>query len=314
MKDEVLKPYSVDNYEDDEAIPRYDIILPSGETLYHGVQLRLCNDIIEQGTPLNKKNLLSDDTSRALGLDPATSTPDEAFKALRSAAGFCPKLIVPYMQRGVVFVRNETTLEVQQKTVSTEGFVMFDILEYGVYSIWGDYFSIRTDYPGLLTVDTTKIYQIDLEYFSRTLKVQVTEEVGATIYVRHSDGNNFVDTIGADKTLSMILPKTGNYTVWGVYNECTSLTIPLGVSESTSELTTVSLTWTTVIVRAETGSTVTVTSGTFTTGGTTVDGQIKIWLPGYATYTVTATLGDKSTTDTLKVTEYKNYNVTLRYL
>lgn len=310
MKDEVLSK-ALDT--DSEIIPRYDLVGPDGTIIAENVQLILKNPVVAQGTPLNKQNLLSDDTSRAYGLDPATSTPDSVFNVIRTAAGFCPKLAVKYGPGGTVSIRNETTLAVQQKVVPAEGFVSFDIFEYGGYTIWGEFYGVRSDYPGFLLIDTTKLYQVELEYFMHTIKIQVANEVGATITAKHSDGLTLTGTVGADKTCSIAVPKAGSYTISGTYDGCTSVVITQSISANNTT-STFTLAWVTVTVRADTGSTITVTSGTFTKGGVTANGLIVIWLPGFATYTINATLGDKSTTGSVATSEYKNYNITLRYL
>ena len=162
MKDEVLKKL---NNTDSEIIPRYDIILPTGEIIYSGVQIVLKNEVLEPGTPLNKQNLLSDDTSVALGLDPTTSTPDEAFRTLKKLlSGFCPKVNVVFTAGGTVYIRNETTLETVSCPVPTSGpyagVATVDLYEYGTYSVWGMYNDVKTQYSEPLLVDAVKIYDI----------------------------------------------------------------------------------------------------------------------------------------------------------
>lgn len=164
MKDEVLKKL---NNTDSSVIPRYDIVLPTGEVVYSRVQLILQNTVLEEGTPLNKANLLSDDTSASLGLDPATSTPDVAFaKLMELVRGFCPKVGVRFTPGGTVYIRNESTLEVTQSQVATsgayQGVAAINLYAYGGYTVWGVYDGVRKDYPSLLVVDTVRIYDIDL--------------------------------------------------------------------------------------------------------------------------------------------------------
>ena len=164
MKDEVLKKL---NNTDSTVIPRYNIVLPTGEVLASRAQIILQNTILEKGTPLNAANLLSDTTSEDIGLDPATSTPDQAFsKIMELLKGICPKIAVTYSEGGTVYARNETTLEVKQAPVQTSGIyqgnAIIDIFEYGVYTIWGIKDGVRKDYPSLLMVDTAKLYTVSL--------------------------------------------------------------------------------------------------------------------------------------------------------
>lgn len=158
MKDEVLQKV-LDS--DGNIIPRFDIVHPDGTVLAENVQLVLKNTILTPGTPLNKQNLLSDDTSRALGLDPATSTPDTAFMSIRSSIGFCPRVRISYRVGGTISVRNENTQETQQYAVPEKGYVLVDILEYGVYKFWGKINSTVTPQVPL-TVDTVKLYTVEL--------------------------------------------------------------------------------------------------------------------------------------------------------
>lgn len=154
MKDEILKKL---NNTDASIIPRYEIILPTGEVIYSRVQIRLMNTITQQGTPLTAQNLLSDDTSQMLGLDPATSTPDEAFRKL---LGFSPKLSVTisnFQAGDIVEVKHMTTLQTVAKTVDSNGTATFDILEFAGYQYRGVRGSVST-VTDWLVVDTATLY------------------------------------------------------------------------------------------------------------------------------------------------------------
>lgn len=158
MKDEVLQKV-LDS--DGNIIPRFDVVRPDGTVLAENVQLVLKNTILTPGTPLNKQNLLSDDTSRELGLDPATSTPDTAFMSIRSSIGFCPRVRVSFYAGSIISVRNENTKEIQQHVVSEKGYALVDILEYGDYKFWAG--PGNNDSPKVpLTVDTVKLYTVQL--------------------------------------------------------------------------------------------------------------------------------------------------------
>lgn len=159
MKDEVLKKL---NNTDSAVIPRYDIVLPTGEIVYSRVQIILKNTVLEPGTPLNAQNLLSDNTSTELGLDPETSTPDSAFSALaKMFLGICPKVSVRHTVGSTVHLRNMSTGVTEQKIVGSDGYVTFNILEFNGYEYWGVSDGVATDHDWIL-VDTAKLYEVTI--------------------------------------------------------------------------------------------------------------------------------------------------------
>lgn len=159
MKDEVLKKL---NNTDSAVIPHYDIILPTGEVFASRVQIVLKNTVLEPGTPLNKQNLLNDDTSTLLGLDPETSTPDMAFATIINyLKGICPKIAVKYTIGGTVYLRNMTTNETVQQVVGSDGYAKFDIFEFNGYEYWGSYNDVTTEHDWTM-IDTAKLYEVSL--------------------------------------------------------------------------------------------------------------------------------------------------------
>ena len=79
MKDEILAK-ALDT--DMEIIPRYDVVLPDGTKVAENAEIVLKNLIAQNGTPYNKASMLTDETSQLIGIDPETSTPDEAFSVI----------------------------------------------------------------------------------------------------------------------------------------------------------------------------------------------------------------------------------------
>lgn len=59
---------------------RYKLTPVSGQADTY--DLSRADEPLEVGTPLNKANLLSDDTATKLGLDPKTATPNDAWKQI----------------------------------------------------------------------------------------------------------------------------------------------------------------------------------------------------------------------------------------
>lgn len=232
MRDEIINPFNVDNHVDDEAIPRYDIVLPSGETLYHGVQFILCNDIVEEGTPLNRQNLLSDSTSRAYGMDPVTSTPDEAFSIIRSSVGYCPKLKVDYFEGGMVHIRNIVTGEEHSYLVDSTDSVTIDILAYSRFKIWGTFQDLTTPVTELL-IDTTKLYKTDIRGNHYTWRIIPRLGASLVVDVEVSRYNELIFKKTQVISPTIRIPKSGTYTAKVIYSDGTWAvgTIPVSDTE-----------------------------------------------------------------------------------
>ena len=310
MKNEVLQKALT---TDPQVIPRYDVVLPDGTKLAENAQLVLKNTVLTEGTPLNKENLLSDDTAAAYGLDPVESTLDDAFKAIRDSVGYCPRIRVSFSVGGTVYVQRVDTDDVNSYTIPESGFVTAEANSFGQYKVWGVSGDTTTE-PKYITVDTVKYYGVDIDYYTCIYTFKVESEIGATITVRGEDGTTLTGTIGSSKTCGIRLNKTGLYTVLATYDGCTSNPLILLVkSEHTGGSFTEMLTWATITVNVPTGSLVAVTSGEKTRGGTSADGTCKVWLPNTGTWTVTCTLNNKVATQVVNVDTFKNYTVDLKY-
>lgn len=83
MRDEVLDKAL---QSDPKVIPRYNLVLPSGQLVAENVELVLVNRILTPGMPFDNYHVLSDETSAMLGMDPAPATPDDAFQMLAALA------------------------------------------------------------------------------------------------------------------------------------------------------------------------------------------------------------------------------------
>lgn len=97
----------------------------------------------------------------------------------------------------------------------------------------------------------------------------------------------------AGGTAGQILTKTATGTKWG--------DAPLGFAPQ-------------VVVTAPTGSTVTLTNGTTTLTATESSGTWTFDIPNYGAWTATATLGTDTASDTVSITEVKQYTMTLAFV
>lgn len=83
MQNEILKPVLA---TDETAIPRYDIVNPDGSVAQQNVELRLKNEVMQQGTPYDEESVLPATLREKLGL-PNSATPANAFEAVVAKAG-----------------------------------------------------------------------------------------------------------------------------------------------------------------------------------------------------------------------------------
>ena len=226
MKDEVLQK-AVDT--DTDIIPRFDLVSPDGTVIASNVRLVLKNPVLTQGTPLNKKTLLSDDTARALGLTPTTATPDEAFSTLRASIGYCPKLKVDYFQGGEVHVLKVGNISGEVYDVPSPGSIIIDLDEYTTYRIWCVFAGVETD-PIEVVVDTTKLYTLDFreKYVKWMLITPNSKQADFTVV--HPKG--YIFTYEHHSGPSIYLPVVGEYTAAavGVYDGLYSNVVTLNVT------------------------------------------------------------------------------------
>lgn len=79
MQNEILKPV-LDT--DEVAVPRYDIVGPNGAVIQQNVELRLKNEVVQEGTPMSKANILNDDSEMELWGTIGDRTPNDAFSLI----------------------------------------------------------------------------------------------------------------------------------------------------------------------------------------------------------------------------------------
>ena len=190
---------------------------------------------------------------------------------------------------------------------STESVTDFSLPSYGTWTLsatLGD----RTSSTEIVTVDTVKEYYVTLTYFSATLKV--TAKSGSTVTV--SKGSKVLtDTANTSDLATFTVTEAGTYTVYANYDGCNSNTASVNVSNSGSTYT-VSVTFITLVVTVDSGSSVTVSSGSVSKQAIST-GTVTFYLPSTGTWAVTATLSGSTTSNTVTVSSYTNYTLTLNY-
>lgn len=141
-------------------------------------------------------------------------------------------------------------------------------------------------------------------------RVVVHTEAGSSIVL--SDGEKSVSGVAAGGSFSAALPHDGEWTVTATFGSGAATET---VQAEYCRTKTLTLTYYTLTVTAKAGSTVTARCGDKTVTGTVPEsGSIKLYLPIAGTWTVTATLSDKTTTAIVDVTEYKDYPLELAYV
>ena len=134
-------------------------------------------------------------------------------------------------------------------------------------------------------------------------RVVVHAEAGSSIVL--SDGEKSVSGVAADGSFSAALPHDGEWTV----------TATLGTGAATETVQAEYCRTKTLTLTVKAGSAVTAQCGDKTVSGTVPEsGSIKLYLPIDGTWSVTATLDGQTATDSVEVTEYKDYPLTLSYV
>lgn len=311
MKDEVLQKALT---TDSTVIPRYDVVRPDGTKVAENVQLVLKNTILTDGTALNKQSLLKDTTATAYKLSAANALPDDVLLAIRRSVSYCPKLKIRALSGTTVYVLDTSNMVQTTHNLSYDDTVSIDILTYGTYKIWGVLNNVATP-EVIVDIDTTKVYNIDIGSFIAYGKFKVNLEVGAIIRARHTSGYTISSTVKADKTCTLPLFKTGTWTCTGNYLGCDSQSVSIDVTESANGTTIEKgpLLWTIIEVSVDHGSSVTITSGSNTRDGVSINGICNFWVPSAGTWNITATLNGKTATATAYPQAYSTYRVSMRY-
>ena len=150
-------------------------------------------------------------------------------------------------------------------------------------------------------------YSTSLSYFSATIKVTAVQ--GATVKAV-LDGHTVSGEAGSGGVVTLTVLHPGSYTVSATYKNALSNSKAVQVSQSGQEYP-VSVEFITLTVTAPAGSTITAKNGATTL--TDTGGTVKFYLPNTGSWTVSASLGSDSTSDSIQCNAYQNYSVELSY-
>lgn len=292
MKDEVLQKALE---TDASVIPRYDIILPDGSKFAENVQLVLKNTVLTSGTPLNRQTLLKDATAVLYGLDAASALPDDALLAIRNSAGYCPKLLVYSVPGATIEIqRANAATGITTYTVPTSGILSVDILTYGTYRVCGTISGTRTA-DKYIDISETKKYSVEVFSYVAYVKFTVNQEVGATVTAIHTDGSVANGVVGADKTCTIALYKTGTWSFSAEYAGTYAQTLSITCDQASAGITYErSPAWTKIVVNTTSGATVTISKSGVTMSAVSVGGSCTFWVPASTdTWSIAASLNNK---------------------
>lgn len=155
MQNEILKPV----FDTDKvAVPRYDIVGPSGIVVRQNVELRLKNEIVQKGTPYDEESVLPASLRKQLALPPS-ATPAEALAAILKAAAIVVRVTAP---GGSTIVATKGT---QQITASeSAGVWYFDIPTYGDWTFTATSGSDNKTREITMSLLESKLYEISMDY------------------------------------------------------------------------------------------------------------------------------------------------------
>ena len=190
---------------------------------------------------------------------------------------------------------------------AVDGKATFNIPNYGTWEISATKDG-QTTGTETLVVDTAKVYTVGLSYFAATLNV--TGKAGAVVTATNGT-KSFTGTIPSGGTLALAINVAGTYSVSATYDGVSSNTATVNVTTDGATYST-SVSFITLTVTVESGSSVTVAKGSYSYQVTSV-GAFTLYLPETGTWTVTATKNGQTATDTINITSYSAYSLTLNY-
>jgi hypothetical protein len=152
-------------------------------------------------------------------------------------------------------------------------------------------------------------YTIELAYFAATLTVSAK---AGTVVTASCNGTTYSGTVAGTGKATITIKKAGTYTVTGVYSGVASNSASVSVTTNGGSYT-ASLSFITLTVTVDTGSTITVKNGSTTLTDTST-GSNTFYLPNTGTWEVTASLNGQTATGSVNATAYQGYTLSLSYV
>ena len=188
---------------------------------------------------------------------------------------------------------------------SVNNSITFDIPNYGTWD-FSSTLSGQTSNTVTLAIDAAKLFNVTLTYFSAT--IVVTAKSGSVVTLTKG---SLTQTKTSTGTASFTVNEAGTYSASAVYENVSSNTISVAATTSGSTYNT-SVTFITLTVTVDSGSTVIATKGssTYTKVST---GTAVFYLPSTGTWAVTSSLSGDTTSGSVSISSYGAYALTLNY-
>lgn len=214
--------------------------------------------------------------------------------------------IVASVTTGALVTCTDGTTTLTETAVN--GKCTFNVENYGSWTLQATYGG-QTSGSEIVIVDSVKQYAVTLSFFVATLTV--TAESGAKVTA--TDGTHtYTGTCSSNGKCSLTVRYAGTYTVNATKSDAPSSAGSVNITTN-GGVYTVTVTFCTLTVSINSGSTVTVTNGGVTLNGTST-GTVKFYLPSTGTWTVTATLNGETATDTKACTSFTGYTLEMSYI
>jgi len=217
--------------------------------------------------------------------------------------GLLPVLKVSVTSGSVVTCSNGS---ITVTGTAVNGVCSLDLPAYGDWNVYGTLDGHNSD-TVTVTVTAVQEYTCSLSYFSASLLV--TAKSGATVTLTKPNGTT--ETKTSTGTVTFGLSATGNYIVVASYDGATTATKTVTVVQETTSYSE-TLTFITLTVTVDSGSSVTVSKGSVTKQATST-GTAVFYLPSTGTWAVTATLNGNTSTGSVAVSSYAAYTLKLAY-
>lgn len=228
---------------------------------------------------------------------------DGAWENANAGGGVSPQVVVNVTTGSAVSATDGTTTITG---TAASGSCTLDIPNFGTWTITATLNGQTVS--DTVVIDTAKVYTIGLSYFSAT--INVTALAGSVVTITNGTTSDS-GTVPSGGTISFMVRTAGTWSVSATYDGVTSNTATVNATTDGGSYST-SVSFIRLTVTIDSGSSVTVSKGSVTKTATST-GTAVFYLPSTGTWTVTATKSGNTATDTISISGYANYSLTLAY-
>lgn len=167
----------------------------------------------------------------------------------------------------------------------------------------------RTTTKNIVISDLAGEYELNLEYFNSTLNITTEPNAEITIYNSEYTITGIADNNG---DAAIDVGYKGTYTVVASIDNVPSKAETF-TTNTDGETVSKSLPFISLTITVDNGSNLTITDGTTTYTIENTSGTVVQYLANTGTWSISAILGGKSTTETVVVSDYINYPILIKY-